>query len=158
MSVSRETIQVKCDELGVEFCYHSDSFRMKVSGWYHKVVNGNPWFNRSVYVTQHPYIFIPDGVPDPLSDWLVINHELVHWTRQRDMGLVSWTARYLVSWRFREEEERIAFLRDIKSGRMTVGQAVERLRAPLYGSKTSIADLTEWFDRQLSIRVPDRPR
>lgn len=153
--MSRDTVIVKCDGLGVEFCHHADSAMMRVAGWYH-YLRGNPLFNHSVFVTVHPYIFVPDAVENPFDEWSVVDHELVHWVRQRDYGTAKWVASYLTSWQFREHEEKVAFLRDLKNNRMSVRQVVSRLRGPLYGVKTSRGDLESWFNSKLAVRVPER--
>lgn len=154
--MNRDAIKVKCDTLGVEFCRHRDSARMQVAGWFH-YLRGNPWFAQSVYVTWHPHIFVPDGVGDPLEDWQLIDHELVHFVQQREYGATRWVLRYLTSPRFRADQERPAFLRDIKNGRLTLKQAAERLHGPLYQLDEPPQATEAWFRAELAVRVPRRP-
>ncbi len=155
--MTRDYVTTKCITLGVEFRNHKDSTLMRIAGWYH-YMRGNPLFRYSVYVTMAPTVFVPDSIGDPLDeDWQIVDHELVHWESQMDMGLARWVSKYLTSWRFREQEEKPAFLRDIKNGRLDVEQVVKRLRGPLYGVQTPAEELREWFERQLAVRVPRRP-
>lgn len=153
--MSRDAVKAKCDFLGVRFCQHHESVRMRIAGWYHYLA-GNPLFNQTTFVTIYPWIFTPDGWDDPLESWETIDHECVHWVRQRDYGVSKWVFRYLTSWEWRYREERIAFLRDVKNGHLTVDQVVYRLRGSLYGVQTPAGEIREWFDRQMAVRVPER--
>jgi hypothetical protein len=151
--VNRDTIKAKCEAEGVRFVYHSASWKMRVAGWYHRL-RGDPLFSLRTYVSFYPDIYVPNDVYSPFDDWQILDHELVHWERQRDRGVWSWVLRYLVSWKFREQEEKPAFVRSIKNGRLTIAQVIKRLRGPLYGVETSEADLRTWFVRQLAVEIP----
>ena len=154
--MSRAQIEAKADFLGVKICHHRESGRMKVAGLFHRL-RRNPHFANTTYVTMHPWIFIPDPVADPFDDWKIIDHELVHWVRQRELGVYKWVWHYLTDMRFRAREEQHAFLRDIKNGRLSISQAVRRLQRPPYDCDINGEELEEWWRRRLSVRVPRRP-
>lgn len=153
--MNRDWAQVQIDSLGVNLVPHKDSVIMWVADMWHDL-QGNPWFDKTVWMTLHPYIYYPSHIKDPMEYWEIIAHELVHWERQRDMGVMEWVWNYITDWSFREREEKPAFVRSIKLRRLSPRQAAQRLRGPLYGVETPEDELTEWFKREIAIQIPRR--
>lgn len=133
-------------ELGVRWVPHSESTKMAIASWYHREFNHDPFFRHKTAVTIYPCIYYPDMIQDAFWDhWRWWAHELVHFRRQRSVGVVKWVSMYLYSWKFRWYEERYAFLRDIMNKRLTLDQAVDGLSGDLYGLKMSATEIREWL-------------
>ncbi|VVA44201.1 conserved hypothetical protein [Candidatus Roizmanbacteria bacterium] len=69
----------------------------------------------------YPFIFLPEDIykdlisPTPKSESVaVLLHEKVHFERQKEKGIVQWSILYIISSKFRFNEELLAFKEQIK--------------------------------------------
>lgn len=77
-------------------------------GWFRFV----PFLSKPVGNTLYPFIFLPSVVFENLSHEIpnpyyvaLLKHEEVHYTRQKQMGLLLYALRYIFDSKFRFEEE-----------------------------------------------------
>lgn len=86
-----------------------DKARLKKKSW---VVDQLPWIGRgtcqavypNIYLSRKVYDSIISDSPDPYAVSVVL-HEQEHLARMKQYGVLKWGLRYLVSPRFRFEEE-----------------------------------------------------
>jgi hypothetical protein len=132
----RVEIAVRCTRLGVKFLTHQEAGTAhwsRLAAWAR--LGGYENYDKTVYVTLRPVIVYPAG-RQPLDDWRVIAHELVHWERQPKgrFSLIKWVLKYATSQKFRAIEEMHAHLVDIRTGRArrtgcpNVPAVVEKMR------------------------------
>lgn len=150
----RLAIAELCVRLGVKFITHKEAAIKHVSNlaaW--APLFGYKNYSKSVYVTMRPYIIHPDQVEDPLDDWRIIAHELVHWQRQPDSkwGLYKWIIRYGVCQKFRAVEEMHAHLEDIHNQRLPndIPHVVENMREWYKLSNVDPAWMVDWMEARL---------
>jgi hypothetical protein len=146
----RLDIERRCYKLGVNFVTHSEAApRTNVAAWARIT---KPGFEERVFLTVFPDIIYPDTLECPFEKWEILPHELVHWVRQRDEGLYSWSFKYSAQWlypRFRFVEEATAFLEDIRVGRLSIYTVINRL-IEWYGiTSVSRPDMMEWFNANI---------
>jgi hypothetical protein len=143
--VTTREIQERCGSLGVQFVPHSKSLKMRLICWVQVKLLRKPFFPVRTWVSQYPAVHHPDAVVVVYDFPRQILHELVHWERQRDMGLWWWNLCYLASKRFRDNEERQAYLVDVESGRHTVASATRELCGRLYRTGADPHEVRAWF-------------
>lgn len=127
---SRSDTKLEYDKLGIVLMTHRKAAPWSnVAAWGNLLcrLRGEPLlFSDTTFLTLYPRVLHPSGI-NPYDSWIILAHERVHWERQRDLGLYRWVWRYVVSHKFRFEEEAIAYLEDIRLGRLVVGQVVTKL-------------------------------
>ena len=75
-----------------------------------------PWIGYNTITAIGSYVYVPPQLYDELLSsspasthyMAILKHEFVHINRQKDAGLFKWIALYLLSHKFRIEEELIA--------------------------------------------------
>ena len=95
---------------------HRRSVRVRIWGQLARL-GGVHDFGRRFWITLDPVIYYPlDVDPESPAHETTIRHELVHIRQQRQRGLTPWLIKYVGSARFRYEQERDAFLVDVRAG------------------------------------------
>ena len=150
----RVSTAARAARLGVKFLSHTEAARRHVSrlaAW--APLFGYRNFKETVYVTLRPHIIVPDGIEDPLDDWRVIRHELVHFERQPEgrFALFRWVLAYGLKQRFRAIEEMHAHLEDIRTGRAPndIPLVVEKMREWYRLGSIDPAWMVEWMGERL---------
>lgn len=132
---------------GVSFEAHDEGWTNSL-GWTAELLGWKGW-RENYWLTLGKTIHHPASVKDPIASAVIVMHELVHARQQELMGVVRWTAKYCSCWRFRYEQEREAYLVDIRAGRLTVGEVIDLLRSD-YGVKTPAKEMARWFHAALA--------
>ena len=117
MKQNESSIEAEVRKAGVRLVPHKHSTLTTlygmVAGWF-----GVKDFTNRFWLTLAPTIFYPNYIGNPLDAkyQTSLRHELVHIRQQRRAGLWGWTLRYLASQRFRWEQEREAYLVNVRAG------------------------------------------
>lgn len=147
---NRQEVEAECKRLGVVLMPHSDAAPWaNVAAWANLAsrLRGDPiLFSSHMWMTLYPRILHTEETKDPFGEWRLICHELVHWQRQRDRGLWSWVWKYATDQHFRFAEEGIAYLQDLRLGRLQVPFIVRSLRNDYGITKVSEAEMFAWFE------------
>jgi hypothetical protein len=144
---TREQVAAEVARLGVSFEAHDEGWTNTL-GWAAETFGWKAW-RQNYWLTLGKTIHHPASVKDPLGHFVIVMHELVHVRQQAKMGVVPWTAKYCSCWSFRWEQEREAYLIDLRAGRLTVGEVVTTLRKN-YGVKTPVDRMVRWFNAALA--------
>jgi hypothetical protein len=81
-----------------------------------------PWGTYDA-VTFYPRIYVPAAGVDAA----LLEHEALHWERQRRMGRWKWAFKYITSQEFRHKEELAAYIVQVKAGGITLERAATLL-------------------------------
>lgn len=142
--MTRTELDARVARLGVRFCPHTKAIRMRIFAHCARLRGVDDWIDE-YWLTWGKTIFHPASVTDPLADLVQIGHELVHVKQQAGTWLYWWFLRYLTSWRFRWQEEREAYLINVRASESIEGIAIT-LRTD-YAIRTPADDMTQWFER-----------
>lgn len=151
----RVSTAARAARLGVKFITHEEAARRHVSNlaaW--APLFGYRNFKETVWVTLRPYIITPERVEDPLDDWRVVRHELVHFERQPEgrLSLWWWVVKYGTKAKFRAVEEMWAHLEDIRTGRAPndVPLVVEKMREWYRLGSVDPVWMIDWMEDRLT--------
>lgn len=147
---SRDEVEAECRRLGVQMMTHAQASPWtNVAAWANLAcrLRGEPvLFSDRMVMTLYPRMLFPDWMANRFEDWALLCHELVHWRRQRELGLFKWVAKYVFDKEQRFLEEGYAFLEDLRLGRSSQSYIVNVLTHE-YGIDTiSQADMHAWFN------------
>jgi len=111
-----------------------------------------PFISGRTAMAIYPYIYLPETIYSKITTGglnadleLVIEHELKHLERQREVGLFRWLLKYCIDKNFRFEEELVAVKASVELSRkigvkMDIDKISKILSGPMYLWMTSYSN------------------
>jgi hypothetical protein len=146
MVITRTAALKAVEENGVRFQSHDEGWTNAL-GWCAEKLGWKNW-RQKFWMTIGKTIYHPASAVDPVAHVVTVLHEIVHVCQQRETGLAWWLFRYCTSWRYRWEQERVAYLVNLLSGETPLSFIIDVLRTN-YGIKLSAEEMGAWFNRHL---------
>jgi hypothetical protein len=139
-------IQAEVRDAGAKLVPHKQSTLTTLYGWLAGFF-GVKDFTNTFWLTLRPTIYHPNHILNPFLPVYedIIRHELVHVRQQRRAGLWGWVIRYLASQQFRWEQEREAYLVNVRAGDSPVLIAATLRRAYRISNPTEQA-MALWLE------------
>jgi hypothetical protein len=141
------SLQTDLNALGARLVPHSDNLKARVWGQLAKLGGVNDFRDR-FWITLGRDICYPRRVSNPLAQVYEtkVRHEMVHVAQQERDGLYWWLTKYLASQKFRWEQEREAYLCDIRAGENSPREVAELLRSAYKIYEPTVERMTAWFE------------
>jgi hypothetical protein len=140
-------LKTDLDAVGARLVPHSDNWKALLWNQCSKL-GGVKDFSQRFWITLAPDICYPTTVRNPWAPVYetTVRHELRHIRQQQKTGLYWWLVKYLASQKFRWEQEREAYLCDIRAGENSPREVAELLHDVYKIYVPTVDAMTAWLE------------